>query len=125
MDISSLENILISPLKLPENEVDNSKITGNSIFGGGSNGSWGIIALAIFAFILGIYFLKIKNESSIKPVLKIMEDLKRVKELIKEGKGEEAKDIYSLIKEKYKALSEKEKSFVIESINKMKEDISK
>ncbi|HJX50578.1 MAG TPA: hypothetical protein VJ438_03895 [Candidatus Nanoarchaeia archaeon] len=123
--LDSFDDTLISPLKLLDNETKGSRITGNSILNFGSKGSWGIIALAIFAFILGVYFLKIKNESSIKPVLKIMEDLKKVKEFIKEGKEEEANRIYSLIKEKYKLLSEKEKEFVVEGIENMKETISK
>jgi hypothetical protein len=125
VDINSLEEILISPLKTPEDVADDSKITGNSILSSASNGSWGIIALAIFALILGVYFLKIKNESSIKPILKIIEDIKKVKELLKGGREEEGKELYKTIKEGYKTLPKKEKEMVIESINKMNEEISK
>ncbi len=86
VSLDSLEDIIISPIKAVSNEITDSSITGNSILGTASNGSWGIIALAIFAFILGIYFLRIKSETSIKPVLKIMEDIKKVKRAYKEWK---------------------------------------
>ena len=58
----------------------------------GPEGSWGIIALALFAFVLAIYFLKIKKEPSIKPVLKIIEDIKKSKELLKEVKKKRQKN---------------------------------
>jgi hypothetical protein len=74
---------------------------------------------------LGIYFLRIKSESSIKPVLKIMEEIKKVKELIKEGKEEEGKRLYKLIREEYKTLQENEKALVIENIKNMNEELSK
>ena len=125
VSLDSLEDIIISPLKAVNNEATDSGITGNSILGSASNGSWGIIALAIFAFILGIYFLRVKSETSIKPVLKIMEDIKKVKELIKSGKEEEGKELYKLIKEEYKLLPEKEKELAIENIKNMNEELSK
>jgi hypothetical protein len=125
INLNSFEDVIISPLKAVNNEATDSSITGNSILGSTSNGSWGIIALAIFAFILGIYFLRVKSETSIKPILKIMEDIKKVKELIKGGKEEEGRELYKIIKEEYKLLPEKEKEIVIENIKSMNEEISK
>jgi hypothetical protein len=125
LDINSLDSILISPLKLLDNETTDSGITGNSILSSSSKGSWGIIILAIFAFVLGIYFLRIKSESSIKPVIKIMEDMKKVKDLIKNGKEEEGKELYKLVKEEYKILSQKEKRLVVENIKTINEEILK
>ncbi|MCX6750943.1 MAG: hypothetical protein NTZ83_05775, partial [Candidatus Pacearchaeota archaeon] len=100
-------------------------ITGSSILNFASNGSWGIVILVIFAFILAVYFLKIKGETSIKPVLMIIEDIKKSKDLLKDGKETEAKELYNRAKEEYKLLPEKEKVAVIESIKKMGDEISK
>lgn len=121
-DLESLEEILIVPIKIPETEVKESNITGRFVLGNGSNSSWGIIVLALFAFILGIYFLKMKRESSIKPVLMVIEDIKKSRELIKKGKGEEAKELYNNANEEYKLLSEKEKKMVLEAIKRLGEE---
>lgn len=121
VSLSSLEDILIAPIKISSSEEGGSGITGNSILDSTSKGSFGIIALIIFALILGIYFLRIKNDSSIKPLLITMEKLKRIKELVKEGKQEEAKNIYNQVKEEYKTLSNKEKEVVVEGVKKMGE----
>jgi hypothetical protein len=48
-----------------------------------------------------------------------MENLKKVKSLLKEGREQEAKELYSKIKEDYKTLSKKEKELVVEKINEM------
>ncbi|MGY4884734.1 MAG: fibronectin type III domain-containing protein [Nanobdellota archaeon] len=125
ISLDSLENSLICPIKISSDELEGSKITGNSILDSTSKGSLGIIALIIFAVILAIYFLKIKNDSSIKPLLITMENLKKIKELINEGKEEEAKQKYNLVKEEYKNLSDKEKEIVIEGVKKMGETLSK
>jgi hypothetical protein len=117
ISLDSLEKISITPIKILEEESTDSKITGKSILNLDSGGSWGIIALALVAFILGIYFLKVKREPSIKPVLMIIENIKKTKELLESGKEIEAKEIYQKVKEEYKLLSDKEKIIVIESIN--------
>jgi hypothetical protein len=125
MSLDSLEEILISPIMIPSADIENSKITGNSILDYTSSNSFGIVALIIFALILGVYFLKIKNDSSIKPLLLTMQDLKKVKELIKEGKEEEGKELYNKVKEEYKNLSDKEKRIVVEGVKEMGESFSK
>lgn len=125
INLDSLEDVLISPIIPPSEETGESNITGSSILELGSKGSFGIVALILFALILGIYFFKIKRDSSIKPLLITIEDIKKVKELIKQNKGEEAKELYNRIKEVYKTLSDKEKRLVTESIKQMNEEISK
>lgn len=125
VSLDDLQNILIAPLKFLNNETTSSTITGNSILNSASNGPWGIVALIILAFGLGIYFLRIRSNSSIKPVLKMMEDIKKVKELLKEGKVEEGKELYNMVKEEYKLLSKKEKAFIIDNLKKMNEEIAK
>ncbi len=124
-NLESLEEILVSPIRIPSLEIEKSKITGNSILDYTSRGSFGIVALVIFALILGVYFLKIKNDSSIKPLLLTMQDLKQVKELMKEGKEGEAKEVYNKVKEEYKNLSDKEKRIVVEGIKEMGGEFSK
>jgi len=109
MTLDTLEGILVAPVKLPDSSIGGSPITGNSILDYASKGSWGIIILVIFAVVLIIYFLKIKSESSIKPVLILIENIKKSKELLKNGKEEEAKELYKHVKEEYKLLSEKRK----------------
>lgn len=116
MNLESLEDIYISPIKILNEGEETSKITGRSIINIGSNGSWGIFVLSLFALILAIYFLRIKKESSIKPLLVIIEDIKKSKELLSQGKVEEAKKIYACAKEGYRLLSEKEKKMVLEGI---------
>jgi len=117
---SSLEDILISPIKITSPE--SSKITGNFIFNSESKGSWGIIILALFATILTVYFLKIKREPSLEPVLKTAEEIKKSKELLKEGKEKEALEIYNKARERYKTLSNKEKRAVMESVKNMEKN---
>jgi hypothetical protein len=125
MTLDTLEGILVAPVKLPDSSIGGSPITGNSILDYASKGSWGIIILVIFAVVLIIYFLKIKSESSIKPVLILIENIKKSKELLKNGKEEEAKELYKHVKEEYKLLSEKEKKIVMESTKEMDGEISK
>jgi len=112
---NSLEDVLISPVKLGVEE--SSKITGNSIFNDGSNNPLGIIVLALFATILAVYFLRIKREPTLKPLLTIIEDIKKSKELLKEGKEKEALSLYNNAKDRYKSLNEKEKRIIMKSIN--------
>ncbi len=112
---NSLEDILISPVKI--NVEESSKITGNSIFNGESKNPFGIIVLALFATILAVYLLKIKKEPKLKPLLTIIEDIKKSKELLKEGKEKEALNLYNNAKERYKDLNEKEKRMVMKSMN--------
>ncbi len=114
LESNSLEEIILSPVK--DKEVKETPITGNVIFSSISKRSFGIFGLVIFALILGVYFLKIKNETSIKPALKIMENIKKSRQLIKEGKEQQAKEIYNIAKEQYKLLSDKEKRIIIEGI---------
>ena len=117
--LNSIKEITLSPIKIPSLEEGQSKITGNSILEYTSKGYFGIIVLIAFALILGVYFLRIRNGSSIKPLLITMENLKKVKSLLKEGREQEAKELYSKIKEDYKTLSKKEKELVVEKINEM------
>ena len=110
---ASLEDIIIAPIKIIPKE-ENSGITGNSIFESGQEGSFGIIILALFALTLAIYFLKIKKEPSLKPVLTIVEDIKKSKELLKKGDEKEAVELYNDARERYKLLNNKEKEAVME-----------
>lgn len=119
ISLETLEDILISPIKISKDGDNMQGITGNSILDYTSQGSIGIFVLIVFAFILGVYFFKIKSDSSIKPVLTTMENLKKVKELLKEGKEQEAKELYNKVKEDYKLLSLKEKELISESVKEM------
>jgi len=110
---ASLGDIIIAPIKIIPDE-ENSGITGNFIFESGQGGSFGIIILALFALILGVYFLKIKKEPSLKPILTIVEDIKKSKELLKKGQEKEAVELYNDARERYKLLNNKEKDAVME-----------
>jgi hypothetical protein len=123
--LDSLEGILVAPIKLSDSTTTDSSITGNSILNSATKGSWGIVILVIFALVLIIYFLRLKNESSIKPVLAIIEDIKKSKDLLNGGKETEARELYEKVKEEYKLLPEKEKNLVMKSIKEMNEEISK
>ncbi len=112
---SSAEEILIVPIKI-RNDEGASKITGNFIFELGGKGPGGIIILGFFALILVIYFLKIKREPYLKHVITIIEDIKKSKHLLNEGKEEEALNLYNNAKERYKTLNNKEKKIVIASV---------
>ena len=126
INLDSLEEILISPLKLPDSEkTKDSKITGNFILNNSNGGSWGIISLIFISLVLAIYFLKVKRESSIGPILKIIENIKKVKELLQSGKEKEGRELYKEINEEYKTLRSEEKEVVMKLIKKMNEEISK
>ncbi len=112
---SLLDDILIAPINVREVE-EPSKITGKFILEFGQGGSTGIIVLSVLALILMVYFLKIKREPSLKHVLEIIEDIKRSKDLLKEGKEEEALKLYADAKRRYRLLDKKEKDAVMESI---------
>ena len=125
MTLDSLEGILVAPIKLSYSTTPDSSITGNSILNSATKGSWGIVILVIFALVLIIYFLRLKNESSIKPVLAIIENIKKSKDLLRNGKEAEAKELYGKVKEEYKLLPEKERNLVMKSVKEMNEEISK
>ncbi len=119
VDLSTLQSIVVMPIKLPGPEENQSKITGNFIANVTSKGSWEIIILVVFALGLGIYFLRMKNESSAKPALIILENIKKSKELLKAGKTEEANKVYDKVKEEYKLLSDKEKRIIMEGMKEL------
>lgn len=126
IDLDSLEEILISPLNLPDIKTEeNSKITGNFILNNGSGGSLGLIVLIFISLLFSIYFLKVKRDSSIGPILKIMEDIKKVKELLKRGEEKEGRELYKEINDMYKTLRKEEKVVVMELIKKMNEEVSR
>ena len=56
-------------------------------------------------------------------MLRIIEDIKKSKSLLKEGKEEEARNLYQRVKEEYKNLSDKDKRTIMNSIEKMREGV--
>jgi hypothetical protein len=116
--VSSLDDILLAPIKIASEE-ETSNITGKFIFESEQGGSVGIIVLALFALTLAIYFLKIKKEPSLKPVLAIVEDIKKSKDLLKKGQEKEALEIYNDARNRYKMLNNSEKEAVMESMKNM------
>lgn len=125
IELDSLVEIIFSPIKIESSETGKSLITGNVVSDWISDGSWGIVVLILFVSILGLQLMKMKNDSSIKPVLVAMQEISRVKKFLKEGKDEEAKESYGKVKEIYKTLSAKEKSLIAESIKTMNEGTGK
>jgi hypothetical protein len=126
VSLINLDQIIISPIKLPEEEKQNSKITGMVISDVFSSGSIGIIILVLFIGGLALYFLKIKrNGAPEKPILELLENVKKVDALLKEKKVEEAKELYSKIREEYKELSKKEKTMVVKEVQKIGGNFSK
>lgn len=124
--LSSLEQIIISPIKLPDEEEKQSWITGFVVSDYFSGGSLGIIILVLFSLGLLFYLFKIKSKKDPeKPVLEILENVKKVGFLVKEKKTQEAKEIYNKIKEEYKKLSKKEKLIVVEEVKKIGGSFSK
>lgn len=116
--VSSLDDIILAPIKIISEE-ETSNITGKFIFESEQGGSVGIIVLALFALTLAIYFLKIKKEPSLKPVLAIVEDIKKSKDLLKKGQEKEALELYNDARNRYKMLNNSEKEAVMESMKNM------
>jgi len=116
IELNSLEEIIISPIEIIS---ESSKVTGNIISNYISPNSIGLIVLIIFVSSLAIYFLFLKKDSKIKILDILFGEINNVKKLIKEGKLDEAKEIYLKIKEDYKKLNEEDKKKVLLEINKI------
>jgi hypothetical protein len=122
IDLNSLENILVSPIQILN---ENSKVTGNVISNYISKDSIGLIILVVFVALLILYFLVLKGSSKNKIVEIIIADIKNIEKLIKENKKEEAKQAYSRLKEDYKQLSNKNKEKIVLEITNLNESLLK
>lgn len=122
----SLENILLSPIKVLKGEEKTSFITGNAISNVfskfTSNGSWGIAILILFGLGLLIYLVKIRKKDEVKPTIKALEDVKKMNEYLKQNKEQEAKELYTQIKKEYQKLSKKEKKLVVEELKEINDN---
>ena len=111
----SLENILVSPIKII-NEEEKPGITGNLISNYANPGSLGVFGLVVICIVLFIYFLRVRKKEDVKPTLKTLDDIRKVGEFLEQGKNKEAKELYSKIRKEYKTLSKKEKKLVVEEL---------
>ncbi len=118
----SLKNILLSPVKIIQEDEKTTKITGNLISEFGSRGSLGIIILVLFCLGLLIYLFKIKKKEEVKPTLNTLEDISEMKKLLNQNKEKQAKEIYEKIKKEYNGLSKNEKKLVINELKEINDN---
>ncbi len=120
--LKEFENVIISPIKIVSKRT---QVTGNAISDYIPKNVFGIAILVVFILALIIYFIIIKEKNKRKPLEEAMNKIKTIEKLIDENKIEDAKKIYSEIKEKYKELMNKHKEIIFSEINKINEKLQK